>query len=157
MQGHGHGKSTNLTAVATLAAVALSPALLSGCAATDDSAAKEAVHRIGFRQTGGFAGVDDRLVISRRGLAKLTTRDNAYRRRLSKARHRRLLKLLRRVPFDKLKRSYEPKQPLPDAFRYEVSYGRRRVAANEAAVPKRLRPALNALSRLKLRLEQPRR
>jgi hypothetical protein len=131
-----------LTVVAALFAVALA---LGGPAAGGASART----LIDADRSGGFAGVDDHLVVRVGGTGTYTGRDGRHRR-LRPAATREVRRVLRESDFASLRGSYRPRGVVADAFEYRISYRGRTVVYVDGAenVPDRLSRILNAVSDL---------
>ncbi|UGS36309.1 hypothetical protein [Capillimicrobium parvum] len=100
-------------------------------------------------RTGGFAGVDDHLVVRVGGAGTYTGRDGRHRP-LRPAATREVRRVLRGSDFASLRGSYRPRGVVADAFEYRISYRGRTVVYVDGAenVPDRLSRILSALSDL---------
>jgi len=100
-------------------------------------------------RTGGFAGVDDHLVIRVGGAGTYTDREG-HTRRLRPAATRAARRVLRRSDFATLRPSYRPRGVPSDAFVYRIRYRGHTVVYVDGAdgVPVRLRRILEALGAL---------
>ena len=111
--------------------------------------------RIEYRITGGFVGIDNRLVIDAHGRAVLKTYSQAlpthgtYRRTLKRAEHDRLLRLVRAVRIERLPRRYTPATPVADGISNTLTFRGFKVTVEQGSnPPTRLERALDALNRL---------
>jgi hypothetical protein len=131
-----------------LATLALG-ALGAGLAAAPRDAPAATAARIAYATTGGIAGIDDRLVVSAGGRAVLSTRRATTRRTLSHAAHGRLLRLVAAARIERLRAGYTPRTPVADGIDEVLTFhGRTVTVAQDAAAPRALRRALDALARL---------
>jgi hypothetical protein len=108
-----------------------------------------AAPRLVVERTGGFAGVQDRIVIRSTGPATVTHRDGGTRR-LTASRTRAARTALREARFPTLAAVYKPKAIVNDGFVYVLSAGRHKVRVEQGAenVPRRLQDLLDAVSKL---------
>jgi hypothetical protein len=134
-------------------------ALLALAFAGPQAPAATVTPQITWRGFGGFAAVDNRLVISAGGRAVLTMRSqprpagHTYRRTLSRARHQRLLRLVRAAHIERLPRRYSPATPVADGISESLTFrGRTVTVEQESNPPKALQRALDALARLQLEI-----
>ena len=99
-------------------------------------------------RTGGFAGVDDHLVVRVGGAGTYTGRDGRHRP-LRPAATREVRRVLRGSDFASLRGSYRPRGGVADAFEYRISYRGRTVVYVDGAenVPDRLSRILSAAER----------
>lgn len=129
--------------------------LLPSCAKTHDPAPEPAtLQRIVYHRTGGIAGFDDRLEIQPDGSAAIAKRGaKPYDLRLTQAQLERLREQF--AGFSTLQSDYPAPPRAADDFKYELTYGDRRVTASEANadVPQRLRDLWSALDAIAL--QQP--
>jgi hypothetical protein len=100
-------------------------------------------------RTGGFAGVDDHLVVRVGGGGTYTDRDGKHYA-LRPATTRDARRVLRESNFASLKRSYRPLRGVADAFEYRITYRGHTVTYVDGArgVPQRLQRILSELSGL---------
>ena len=89
------------------------------------------------------------LVVSAGGRAVLSTRRATTRRTLSHAAHGRLLALVAAARIEHLRARYRPRTPVADGIDEVLTFhGRTVTVAQDAAAPRALRRALDALARL---------
>jgi hypothetical protein len=103
---------------------------------------------IAYRRSGGFAGLDDHLVIKKNGEAILTRRSERYEFTLDDDTTDRLRTLFQEAEFSQLRRQYLPSQQGADLFEYVVTYRGHTVRTMDGAVPSSLQPVLEALDRI---------
>jgi hypothetical protein len=104
-----------------------------------------------YRVSGGFAGVDERLVVSRDGTVVYTSGQAPPERgRLTADERAALVEALEASDFATLPRdTVDPH--VADAFVYEVTYAGRRVRTSDGAIPPRLAPVLDLLREIAAR------
>ena len=101
---------------------------------------------VAYSRSGGIAGFDDRLDVSRAGVAVITRRGGpAVRVLLSPKELAELERVLEAADFPSLEPEYLPTWPVADGFAYAVTYRGRTVRAADDAVPSALVPVLAAL------------
>jgi hypothetical protein len=117
-------------------------ALLLGGASRPEPAAV-LVHYV---RSGGIAGLEDHLSVTRRGVATVTRRGSPSRTVVVAPERRAALEsALERANFPRLRPEYLPRHPIADAFSYAVTYEGKTVRATDTAVPRALEPVLEAL------------
>jgi hypothetical protein len=135
--------------------VALLLCILPSCTKTQKPAPEPAtLQRIVYHRTGGIAGLDDRLEIQPDGRAAVAQRGSKpYDLRLTQAQLDRLREQF--IGFSTFQSDYPAPPRAADDFKYELTYGERRVTASEANadVPQRLRELWSALDAIAL--QQP--
>jgi hypothetical protein len=121
-------------------------ALALGAAAAAGASARTLIEA---DRTGGFAGVDDHVVVRVGGAGTYTGRDGRHHR-LRPADTRKARRVLRESDFASLRRSYRPPGGVADAFEYRIRYRGHTVVYVDGAegVPRRLQRVLSALSGL---------
>jgi hypothetical protein len=103
-----------------------------------------------LHQTGGIAGVDERLVVKRGGAARLTERSHTRRFQVPDKRMQRLRRAL--GGFANLETSYRSSRPIADGFQYAVTHAGHTVHTEDGADrPKKLDRILAILQRIKSR------
>ncbi len=110
---------------------------------------------IDYQRSGGFAGLQDHLVIQVDGSAQLTRKGAERRFSLSQAELEQLTAALEKARFAELREEYLPSTQGADLFDYVVTFRGHRVHTQDTAVPEALRPALNALNEIISRHAQP--
>lgn len=101
-----------------------------------------------YRRSGGFAGLDDHLVIKKDGEAILTRRSERYEFSLDRDTVAGLQGLFREAEFSLLGREYLPSRQGSDLFEYVVTYENHTVRTLDGAVPPSLQPILEALNQI---------
>jgi hypothetical protein len=134
----------------------LAALLISGCGGSGTSTSGSTLtstsiaSRIDFHVSGGFAGVDQELVIAPDGRATVTTRF----RDTSSARHFQLSDAQLSELRDKLAAAGIAQLPIPppsgcaDCFIYSIGFEGRSYRTDQASVPKPLEPAIAELAQL---------
>jgi hypothetical protein len=104
---------------------------------------------VDYHRSGGIAGLDDRLTISRSGVGVHTPRSGVPRVfRISPATLADLQRALDAADFQSLDPVYRPTTPIADAFTYTITHLGRTVVASDGAVPTPLAPVIDELDRL---------
>ena len=103
---------------------------------------------IEYCRSGGFAGLDDRLVINVNGQATLTRKAEHYEFVLDGDTMNQLLTLLDNAEFSKLRGEYLPPRKGSDLFEYVVTYKGHTVRTMDTAVPQSLQPILESLNQI---------
>jgi len=116
---------------------------LIGCAGTASSGVL-----VDYRRSGGFAGLDDHLIIDSSGQATLTRQTQRYEFALDSDTVDRLVALLDSVGFSKLCGEHLPSHQGSDLFEYVVTYEGQTVRTMDIAVPESLQPVLELLNQI---------
>jgi hypothetical protein len=104
---------------------------------------------VDYHRSGGFAGFDDRLTVSRGGVGVHTPRSGVPRVfRVSPAALADLEGALDAADFPSLDPSYLPTTPIADAFTYTITHLGGTVVTSDGAVPTPLAPVIDELNRL---------
>ncbi|MBM4465401.1 MAG: hypothetical protein FJ014_07620 [Chloroflexi bacterium] len=101
-----------------------------------------------YRRSGGFAGLDDRVVIQVNGQATLTRKAEHYEFVLDRDTMNQLQALFDDAEFSKLRREYLPPRQGSDLFEYVVTYNGHTVRTMDTAVPEALWPVLELLNQI---------
>ena len=103
---------------------------------------------IEYRRGGGFAGLDDRLIIKKSGEVILTRKLKRSEFTLDSDTIRHLQTLFEDANFSQLRKEYLPSRPGADLFEYVVTYKGHTVRTMDGAVPPPLQPILEALDQI---------
>lgn len=103
---------------------------------------------IEYHRSGGFVGLDDRLVIQRSGETVLTRKSERQEFILDSDAINRLQALFEEAAFSRLRKAYLPSRQGSDLFEYVVTYKGHTVRTMDGAVPPSLRPILETLDRI---------
>ena len=99
-----------------------------------------------FRQTGGFVGVERRVVVRRSGAV---TAENVHVSTLSRAQLTALRNALEAARWRTLKSGYAPKVHVSDGFLYAITYAGRTIRIDQGAtLPRRLARPFVLLQRI---------
>jgi hypothetical protein len=101
-----------------------------------------------YRRSGGFAGLDDHLVIMEDGESILTRRSERYEFSLDRDTVGGLQSLFEDAAFSQLGRESLPSRQGADLFEYVVTYEGHTVRTMDGAVPPSLQPILDALAQI---------
>lgn len=116
---------------------------LVGCAKTSSSETL-----VEYRRSGGFAGLDDHLIIKKSGEAELTRKSERSEFTLDSDTIRHFHTLFEEANFLQLRKEYLPTRPGADLFEYIVTYQGHTVRTMDGAVPPSLQPILEALNQI---------
>lgn len=130
--------------VALLAALLAGLLTLSACA----GGATAPGTLVDYRRSGGFAGVDDHLVVQVDGQVNLTTKAGSQTFNLSPEQLKALETSLESAGFDALQKSYLPERQGADRFDYQVAYAGKSVHTMDGSVPSQLAPVIDQLNLL---------
>jgi hypothetical protein len=104
---------------------------------------------VDYHRSGGIAGFEDRLTVSRSGVGVHTPRSGVPRVfRVSPAALADLERALEAADFPSLDPSYLPTTPIADAFSYTITHLGATVVTSDGAVPAPLEPVIAQLNRL---------
>ncbi|MCZ7575160.1 MAG: hypothetical protein M5U01_41960 [Ardenticatenaceae bacterium] len=103
---------------------------------------------IEYRRSGGFAGLDDHLVIQEDGKAILTRKTGRSEFVLDDATMNQLRVLFDEAEFSKLRREYLPRRKGSDLFEYVMTHKGHTVRTLDTAVPESLQPILKVLNQI---------
>ncbi len=103
---------------------------------------------VDYRRVGGFAGLDDHLIIETDGKAMLTQRVERFEFSLERDTIARLQALLDEAAFSKLHSEYLPSQSGADFIEYTLTYQGRTVRAVDTAVPEALQLVIAFLNQV---------
>ena len=123
--------------------VAMLTGWLVGCTKTSSSETL-----IEYRRSGGFAGLDDHLIIKENGAAILTRKSERHESTLDSDTIDRLRTLFEEAEFSQLHKEYLPSRQGSDLFEYVVTYKGHTVRTMDGAVPPSLQPVLEALNQI---------
>jgi hypothetical protein len=117
--------------------------LVSGCSAGLPSGSDEPL--IEYHRQGGFAGLDDRLIIQGPESATLVQGSSERHLELEPGVVDELVAQLESIGFSSLQPEYLPQGAGADLIEYEVTYQGHTVRTMDTAVPDSLQPILNQL------------
>jgi hypothetical protein len=103
---------------------------------------------IEYRRSGGFAGLDDHLVVKKNGQALLTRKSERYDFTLDRDTVTRLQTLFEDAEFSQFRKEYLPSRQGSDLFEYVVTYEGHTVRTVDGAVPPSLQPILDAFNQV---------
>ena len=109
---------------------------------------------IEYRRSGGFAGLDDHLIIKKNGEATLTRRGKEETFRLDSTQLDRVSATFEKAQFTKLKKKYLPKNQGRDLISYVVQYKGHQIQTADTAIPEALLPVIELLNEIVLKKDQ---
>ena len=121
--------------------------VLAGCLASCTAIPSQGT-LIEYRRTGGFAGLDDHLVVDANGRTILTRKSGRYEFTINRDTMDRLVSVLNNAEFTKLRSEYLPSRKGSDLMEYIVTYKDHQVRAMDTAVPDSLWPVLELLNQI---------
>jgi len=116
-----------------------------GVAANPGATATAPSRLVEFTRTGGFAGVDDHLIVYTDRQAALRQKSGQSQFEVDRETYDRLRLQLEQAGFADLEEDYRAKPGAADLFTYAVTYGGRTVRAQDTAVPAPLQPVIGTL------------
>ena len=143
-----------LVVLVTAASLAAASAQAAAPPPASDAASAPSVTKgrgllVAYHRSGGFAGFDDELSVSRSGLAFHRARNGVVRVFwLSPAELTELADALAAADFPSLKPKYLPKFPVSDGFTYTLTHVGKTVVTADGAVPPALAAPIAVLDRL---------
>ena len=131
------------------ALLVFSAAILSGavvaCVEVTPTTASAQDVLVEYHQSGGFVGLDDRLVIGADRRAVLTRRDGQYEFVLDEEDLNHIIDVLDQADFLAIEGEYLPADTGADLIAYTISYRGHTVRATDTAVPESVQPIIDAL------------
>jgi hypothetical protein len=103
---------------------------------------------IEYHRQGGFAGLDDRLIIQDQESATLVQGSDEFHLELEPGMVDELVAQLESIGFSSLQSEYLPKDTGADLIEYELTYKGHTVRTMDTAVPNSLQPILNLLNEI---------
>jgi hypothetical protein len=110
---------------------------------------------VDYRKSGGFAGLEDHLVVMTDGHAMVEGKGPSREERLDAATMRELTAALDQAGLDRLQPRYDPPVKGNDLFEYAVTYRGRTVTASDTGIPPQLRPLLTKLNQIMVQVRTP--
>jgi hypothetical protein len=101
-----------------------------------------------YHRTGGFAGLDDRIVIFDNGVAVISQKTASREITLNKTDLERITGIFSDAQFSMLEGNYSARRGAADYFRYTVSYHGKTVIAEDSAIPPSLQPVIDEMNRI---------
>jgi hypothetical protein len=127
----------------------LSAVLSSGCLFTKTPAATPSAPPaifVDYHRTGGFAGLDDRLVIFDNGDGIISSKSRTLEISVNQTELIRLSALFDEAQFSMLKGNYTSRRTGSDFIQYSISYHSKTVKTEDSAVPPALQPVIDELN-----------
>lgn len=137
--------------IATLLIILVVVIAISGCLGNKTPAVSRATPPaifVDYQRTGGFAGVDERIVIFDNGLAVISKRTASTEIMLNQSDLDRITEIFRDAQFSMFQGNYTARRGSADYFRYTISYHSKTVIAEDSAVPPTLQPVINEMNRI---------
>lgn len=124
--------------------------LLSGCLAKNQPAPVPATPTLfaDFQRTGGFAGVNDRLVIFDNGAALVSARSASREFTLNRSEMDRIAAIFEASQFATLEGNYTSSRSGADLLHYSITYKGKTVNTEDTAIPPSLEPVIREMDRI---------
>ncbi|HVD15830.1 MAG TPA: protealysin inhibitor emfourin [Actinomycetota bacterium] len=103
---------------------------------------------VDYRKSGGFAGLEEHLVVMGSGHAMVEGMGPSRDEQLDPATMRELTAALDQAGLDRLRPRYDPPVKGNDLIEYTVTYQGRTVTVSDTAIPPQLRPLLTELNQI---------
>jgi hypothetical protein len=103
---------------------------------------------VDYHRSGGFAGLDDRLVIFDNGIAILSRKNASTEIHMNQTDLTRITGIFSEAQYSLLQESYTARRGAADYFRYTISYDGKKVIAEDSAVPPSLLPVIAEMNRI---------
>lgn len=110
---------------------------------------------VDYRKSGGFAGLEEHLVVTSDGHATVEGKGPTRTKQLDPATMRELTAALEQAGLDRLQPRYDPPVKGNDLFEYAITYRGRTVTVSDTEIPPRLRPLLTELNRIMNEVRTP--
>ena len=99
-----------------------------------------------YKRSGGFAGLNDHLIIDDNGTASLKRKTIASEFTVSETNMDQLRRMLEEIEFRQLEEEYLPAQQGADYIEYQIIYNGHSVRTQDTAVPESLKPIIDLLT-----------
>jgi Emfourin len=110
---------------------------------------------VDYRKSGGFAGLEEHLVVTSDGHATVEGKGPTRTKQLDPATMRELTAALEQAGLDRLQPRHDPPVKGNDLFEYAITYRGRTVTVSDTEIPPQLRPLLTELSRIMNEVRTP--
>jgi hypothetical protein len=110
---------------------------------------------VDYRKSGGFAGLEDHLVVTSDGHATVEGKGQTREKQLGPATMRELTAALDQAGLDRPQPRYDPPVKGNDLFEYAITYRGRTVTVSDTAIPPQLRPLITELNRIMSEVRSP--
>lgn len=101
---------------------------------------------IDYHRTGGFAGVDDHLLLFDNGAGLVSTRSVTREFQVNSSELYRLELIFRQAGFASLQNTYTPPSGGADFMAYRITFGNKTVETQDTVIPFTLQPAIRELN-----------
>jgi len=101
---------------------------------------------IDYHRTGGFAGVDDRLLLFDNGAGLVSTRSVTRDFQVNSSEMQRLNLIFREAGFASLKDTYTSPSGGADFMSYRITFGNKTVVTEDTVIPYTLQPVIRELN-----------
>jgi len=101
---------------------------------------------IDYHRTGGFAGVDDHLLLFDNGAGLVSTRSVTREFQVNRSELERLDQIFRQAAFDSLQDTYTSPGGGADFMSYRITYGNKTIVTEDTVIPYTLQPVIRELN-----------
>lgn len=132
-------------------AVVVLAVALSGCIGTKDLPSPDSTSPalfVDYQRTGGFAGVNDRLVIFDNGVTLVSSRTTSREILLNRTELDRIASVFDAAGFQLLEGNYTSRRGSADLMQYSIRFRGRTVITEDTAVPASLEPVIQEMNRV---------
>lgn len=99
-----------------------------------------------YHRTGGFAGIDDHLIIFNNGAGIISTRTATLEFQMNESEIKQVQQIFRDAGFDRLEEEYLPGPGSADLMRYKIVYQNKTVITEDTAIPYPLQSVIRELN-----------
>lgn len=99
-----------------------------------------------YHRTGGFAGIDDHLIIFNNGAGVISTRSATREFQLNDSETEHLQRIFEDAGFDRLEEEYLPGPGSADLMKYRIMFQNRTVVTEDTAIPFPLQSVIRELN-----------
>ena len=103
---------------------------------------------VDYHRTGGFAGLDDRIVVFDNGVAVISQKTTSREITLNQTELERITGIFNEAQFSMLEGNYTARRGAADYFHYTISYHSKTVIAEDSAIPPSLQPVIDEKNRI---------
>lgn len=103
---------------------------------------------VDYQRTGGFAGVNDRLVIFDNGVALVSSRTTSREFTLNRSELESISAVFEEAQFPSLEGNYTSRRGGADLLQYSITYGGKTVNTEDTAIPAALEQVIGEMDRI---------
>jgi hypothetical protein len=110
---------------------------------------------VDYRKSGGFAGLEEHMVVTSDGHATVEGKGQTREKQLDPATMRELTAALDQAGLDRLRPRYDPPVKGNDLIEYAITYRGRTVTVSDTTIPPQLRQLITELNRIMSEVRSP--